>query len=437
MMLHELKTSSTLRSPGLMCTVVASLMAFACNGEDDGPGSGSGGRDAGGPGSADAGPADLGTADMGTPMIEPFFAAGLRNRDPAGGTEASFLRVYDSLDGVDEISADEQAEEFAGQQRFIKIRDAMLLESAEQGNPIITRYDVTPDGLEAGDTLSLVNQGFPTAGRTIQVADRKAYNINFEDLRVASFDPVTMQLLTPDTFQLPADELNQGFTQNGIAHAQVGDLLYVSLAFANLFAQVPTVADGITVYIIDTTTDEVTRIDDDRCSHVNGTAQTENGDVYFLGDNGFNVLRPMEQACIVRIRAGEESFDPDYVWRPRSELGGRGASDLIAIEGDLALTFPLYPERLDPNDPASVLRDPVRRPWIIDLENRTATELDEVPFTRGAPIYRIEGQLWIGVDPSMPAPFTETIVYSIDPSELSATRELRAEGQLISLLEFP
>jgi len=215
---------------------------------------------------------------------------------------------------------------------------------------------------------------------------------------------------------------------------QVGSLLYVIVAFADLAdITMPRIDPGITVYVVDTETDTVEDvIVDDRCNHASGAAQTDNGDIYILGDNGFNVILPNSEACIVRIRAGEREFDSDYLFTPSEVLGGRQTNDLVPIGGNLALTFPLYPEQLDPENRASILLDPVRKPWRLDLVNQTATEIEGAPFTKGTPLYGIEGELWIGTSDD----FTETAVYAIDAQAATAELQFRTEGQLISLLEI-
>ncbi|MGF1510738.1 MAG: hypothetical protein ACFB9M_14700 [Myxococcota bacterium] len=432
----------------LQPALMASLVLWTGCGDDDGSSSTTMTMDGGsapspdtGPGASDMGP---GMPDMatGAPEAQPLFAAGIRLRLPDGTTTSSFLRTFDSLDGVDLIAVDDEAREFTGQRRFRKVPGGMLLESAD--NPTITRFDfVEGEGLVEGDTISFLNQGFGAAGLTIVVGENKAYNIDFASLRVAIFDPRSMLLTQPDTIALPSDELSQGFATNGIQAAQVDDLLYVAVAFANLTDVTSAAIDpGITVYILDTSTDTlVDTIVDDRCSHANGTIQTEDGDVYILGDNGFNVIVPA-QACIVRILAGETEFDASYLFQPAAELGGRQASDLVALQGNLAITFPLYPERLDPDNPISIAFDPVRKPWLLDLVNQTATEFvvdppvapeDDPLFTRGAVSYRIGGEVYLGIAQS----FEDTFVFGLDPETAIATELFASESQLISLLEFP
>lgn len=359
---------------------------------------------------------------------------GIRLRLPDGTTTASYIRPFASLDGVTQVQVDDQAREFIGQRRFRKLSGGLIVEHAEQ--PSITRLEFDPNVgfVDGPPPLSLSGLAFTRAGVSIQIGERKAYNVSFDTLQVAIYDPVDMRLLTPDPIDLSA-QLKAGFVTNGISTAQFGSLLYLGIAFANLSNPLaPTVADNITVLILDTSTDTfVTAIENDGCHHANGMAQTDNGDIYVLGDNGFNAIRPTATACIVRIPAGSTDFDPDYLFQPNAALGMRETSDLQSLTGNLALTYPLYPEQINPADPTSVAFDPVRRPWVIDLQAQTAQEISGLPFTRGTTRLSLDGQPLINVS----SDFESTALYSIDANAASATLVLESEGQLLSIVEFP
>lgn len=380
--------------------------------------------------------------------FDDLFAMGLRLRSPDGSTSATFLQCIDEVSEIDEVSL--TGIELVGQWRVTGAPNGVFLESAEE--PRIIRYEFVPEsGLVERETMSFAPVNFPVTGRTEVVSDTKAYNISFTDLRIAIFNPADMSLSSA-VIELPNDEIvTEGFQTNGIFAAQVDDLMYISVAFADLSnLAAPTIDPGITVYIVDTSTDQlVDVVVDTRCSHANGTAQAANGDVYFLGDNGFNLIDPFTEACVVRIEAGELDFDPDYLFQPSSAMSGCGAftppgapmpltqecqtSELVQVEGTTAITYPLFADQLDPTNPASVAFDPVRRPWLIDLEAQTAepAPIESIPFTRGAPRFEVDDELWIGISSS----FEQMDVYSINPSTNSSMLEFTTEGQLVTMIQ--
>ncbi|MEO0460298.1 MAG: hypothetical protein AAF219_05600 [Myxococcota bacterium] len=379
--------------------------------------------------------------------FDELFALALRLRSADGTTSSTFLQCLDDVRDIDSVEL--TGAEFVGQWRAIGSADGVFMESSE--DPRITRFEFVPSaGLVERETLSLAPVNFPSAGGTVVISETKAYSINFADLRIAIFDPSTMTLPSTETLSLPNTELtDEGFTTNGIFPELVGDLLYIAVAFADLSdLSAPRVDPGITVYIVDTNTDElVDVVVDPRCNHATGVAALDSGDIYFLGDNGFNLIDPLTEACIVRIRAGGQDFDPDYLFEPSSVLSGYGAftppgapgplvsecqaSNLTAVQGSTAITYPLFASELDPDDPTSVAFDPVRRPWIIDLEAQTAepAPIESIPLTRGVPAFRVDGSAWLGIADS----FEQSNVYSIDPTTNSATLEFTTTGQLIQM----
>ncbi|MEO1233974.1 MAG: hypothetical protein AAFZ18_34280, partial [Myxococcota bacterium] len=55
----------------------------------------------------------------------------------------------------------------------------------------------------------------------------------------------------------------------------------------------PSIDPAVSVVVIDNETDTVlTTLRDERCRHASGAMLTDNGDLYVLGDNGFNVIDP-------------------------------------------------------------------------------------------------------------------------------------------------
>ncbi|MEO1233975.1 MAG: hypothetical protein AAFZ18_34285 [Myxococcota bacterium] len=160
---------------------------------------------------------------------------------------------------------------------------------------------------------------------------------------------------------------------------------------------------------------------------------TDNGDLYVLGDNGFNVIDPTATTCIIRIPSTSDTFD-DYLWNPRVELGNREATNLVSISGTKALTNVLYPEQIDPTNPISVVVDPVRRPWVVDLQARTATVVPNISFSIQPIPADVGDEVWF----TFRTPdFSSTRAYTINPTTGEATLQMQTEGQTFTITRFP
>src|SRR5690606_18552184 len=155
--------------------------------------------------------------------------------------------------------------------------------------PRITRGEFDPnEGFVEGPSISFATLGFSATGLTHEISANKAYNVSYADLKVAIFDPTEMVLLQPTALDLSA-HLKEGFAVNELKIEQRGNHVFIAVAFANLGTF--SIADNLTVLIVDATTDSyVATIEDTRCHHASGMVQTEAGDLYVLGDNGYNVL---------------------------------------------------------------------------------------------------------------------------------------------------
>lgn len=247
--------------------------------------------------------------------------------------------------------------------------------------------------------------------------------------QMVSFDPTEMTL-NQETIDL-SNMQPEGLTPDTGRLETRGNRTFYGLSFNNVRTSTAPRIDGeIIVAVIDNENDElIDIIRDDRCGHMSGVAQTDNGDIYFLGDNGYNVLAA-GTTCIVRIPADSEDFD-DYLWEPASALGNQESNGLMALTNNKALVFALDRTRLDPTNPLSIIQDPVRKPWVIDLEAQTAVETD-APYTRAAQIYDVPGRRYFGLADS----FDATAVYSFDEDTGEATLVTRTEGQLFNLVRF-
>lgn len=160
--------------------------------------------------------------------------------------------------------------------------------------------------------------------------------------------------------------------------------------------------------------------------------QTDNGDIYFLGDNGYNsiVEYPDATTCIVQTPTGSEDFY-DYLWEKRIALVGRESNEPVSLTDTKIFVFTLYRERLTSNS-LSVVRDPVRRLCVIDLESKNTVETN-TSFTHAAAEYAVTGEQYFGLADR----FDTTETYLFDEEIGETTLVTRPQGQLSNLVRFP
>ncbi len=417
-----------MKKTSIQCALLAGFVFAACGDDSIGDqadaaisGADAGARDGGAP--------DGGSADLGVEVARRY-ALMIRIRQPDGTTNATYLETRQNLD-PSELITTRNAREFAAQLRFARFEDAIFLEDVRQPTLARLDYERSTGTFTEGPVLSFQPRGL-TSVRAHFLSATKGYAIDGAGSTIANFDPAAMEL-RPGTIDISAQR-PQGSEIDLLLVVTRGNRTFVSLAYTNLDNPVmPTIEPAIIVAVIDNQTDALIAYRrDERCGHASGMVLTPTGDIYIHGDNGFNVIDMSRRARIVRIPAGQETFD-DYFWQPAEALGGRESSRLTHAGGARAVTFALYPERLNLQNPLSVVLDPVRRPWLVDLEAQTATELSDVPFTKTGIPYLVDGSLWLGLSQS----FDATDIYSVDPVTAAATLEAQSEGQVFSVTRLP
>ena len=417
------------RSHLVLALVLALGAPLACGDdpEDDAVDAGMPRPDAAGP--LDAGPPDGGAPDSAVPVMERY-ALMIRIRQPDGTTNATYLETRPTLSPTETITT-RDAREFTAQLRFRRFGDALFLEDVRQPTLVRLDYDPATGDFVESPILSFQPRGL-TSVRSHFLSATKAYAVDGTGSTIAIFDPASM-VLRPGTIDI-SGERPAGFSIDLLLVVTRGNRTFVSLAYSDLSnPAMPAIERAIIVAVIDNENDQLlTYLRDERCGNASGMVLTPSGDIYIHGDNGFNLIDMTRSACIVRIPAGQETFD-DYVWRPAADMEGRESSRLQAAGGTLAVTYALHPERLDLQNPLSIVLDPVRRPWVLDLEARTATVVANAPFTKTGIPYEVNDELWLGLSES----FDATDLYRVDPANASATLEARSEGQVFSLTRLP
>lgn len=305
---------------------------------------------------------------------------------PAGRT--SVVRAVPTLD-LGTLALDRGVELSGAGRVFFRDPEGIFLGSAD--TPRVTRYglDETASRLEPvpEDTLSFQAGGFGFLpfGNTFLTRDR-AFLLEGSTLSGLVWDPAALEVVTSG-LDLSALE-REGFSLTIDPGVVRGDSLLVPLQYTN-FSSLET-PPLVAVAALDIQTAEVSAVlTDERCVGGNTQlARMEDGTVLVAAD-GFlgltNLLDPeAPPTCLLRIPPGSETpaFDPDYLVAFPDLLGGRQGLGLVYGGEGVAFVSAFYPERLE-NDPTTALFDAlgerVSRWWRVDLNTRTAAELD-IPF---------------------------------------------------------
>lgn len=256
---------------------------------DAGAGAGAGGAE------AELGPAYLFMHTVTTPdgrenyvYVTPSLEAG--ELDPKGGMEVSGASRSFALDGKVYVA---DGETFVIQRYVV---DANL--------------ELVPDL-----KMSLANHGLTYFDTGWTFVNRStAYYMNGEQQEVVIWDPEKMTISgTIDLSSLKDDAYPTFYADGG---TKIGDYLYS--VFWNYDEDGGPYDRSVSVAVIDTSKNELVNVArDERCEMGWPGTTLPNGDLYIVGNaagTGYQFSDPPAKPnCLLRIRAGETEFDPDFV----------------------------------------------------------------------------------------------------------------------------
>jgi hypothetical protein len=372
--------------------------------------------------------------------------------DKGGGAVPSFLTVsqVETLDGSSTLVAGTEglpsgvldlstAHEFPGY-ASVQLHDGSLYVSADDFT--ITRYEIGAT-LEPQETINLADQGLQWLDESMFLDSQRAFFINGDQLDIVEWNPTTMTVT--------AETSIAGLKRTDWAHEYRGSFLRASdrtifIYWTYTNDRVTFVNDFVLgVYKIDTGT--LTIIEDDTCSATAGFGGffDEEGDLYLIADNfggftRFGNFPDPKDACVLRIRADQDTLDPDYRFVPAQALGGLEPWGLYYAGDGIAYTTAVDPTKL--NDYPSVFEfifAPIHEGYTLDLRARTALRLDGVPPDGvGFDSVRFENQLLVprstGKVRIYDVENIDTTVYGLNSATRAATPQFTMPGYLNAVL---
>jgi len=320
------------RSTRWLVAAGALLLLAACDGEADTPDAGSEPTPDAGPALDDAGP---GAPDAGEPMAEPMYV--LQSAVQTTDDRLSYFTVVRSLTEATEVEYDASIE-VPGRARLYGGEGLGFFVVGDGEDVSLTRYDVAEDGtLAEGARLSFQALGVTSLGaQAVAFASPTlAYYKDPGQAQVIVWDPSAMEIV--DTIELPASVLRDGYrTSYGDWAEDDGHVYFTVVHYSPTY---DAVAPGTQLVRIDTATQEVTVLEDDRCRGLSDAAVVD-GDIYYFSNviNAFgHAVSPGESGqanCMLRIRAGEDAFDADWVGGVTDRLPENTSATVVTATGD-------------------------------------------------------------------------------------------------------
>jgi len=289
----------------------------------------------------------------------------------------------------------------------------------------LTRFTVNQDlTLSEGPTLSFASYGANGGGgEIVYISPTRAYMLAPSLEVVIVWDPTRM-LITgslPVTPPERAEIVNDTFAHSGRV---VGDSVIWQLNSLNMDALVT--HRSAAVAIMSATSDEPWQIvEDTRCVATDGGYLDANGDFYLRAGAywgyfaAFGPDAASNRACVLRVRAGERSFDPDYLRDMRELTGTYINYPWFHVQDDLYLVQSWDPAVPLPAEPGDF--------WTADLVprlvNLTTGESQPYPDIDGTKMissaeYDVDGVRYYEMNPEGFA----------DGAPKSVIAELRPEG---------
>lgn len=385
-----------LNSRAYLCACIA--FAVACSGASSDPNPTASTQNIGGDGNGnnspegDAGPSDRpneASSDAAAAAVRPLYA--LANEVYTADDSTTYVNVLTSLD-IDELDYS-QGIEYAGGRATIATRGGFLYVAHPQ-EPVIDRFTVGDEGgLTKDKEVSFANYGAEYIAlddwSNTFINDTKAYLFNTTDGTTIIWNPSTMRLLG-EVDNGEFDLIRDGSDINGSDGVVQGNRLYRTIFWTNWDDWHTSEEQYLAIY--DTDTDQlIEMIEETRCPGLgNRIDHDEAGNLYFsnwIWNVGETLVSGAPSSCALRMLAGEDRFDQDWILPYPSVTDGREAAMFAYLGDNNALLSVFHDERVTIDDmtlPDELASTDNWRVWQVDLESRTGAPLEGLPWMAGA-----------------------------------------------------
>lgn len=210
----------------------------------------------------------------------------------------------------------------------------------------ITKFGVGADyELNEELTVSLVNEGLADSQEWVFASDTRAYVLSPGLDFVTVWNPLTMEITSQIPIELPERyrAYEETFFHKPVV---VGEHVFWQVVSDDWDAG--RIYHAATLAVLSTNKDTPARfVEDERCAGLNGGYVDSMGDYYARADGYWGYLvayaedgAESVETCVLRVRAGETKFDPEYFVRMEDITGSRISFPWFHVEGSRYVSFP-------------------------------------------------------------------------------------------------
>lgn len=303
-----------------------------------------------------------------------------------------YLNAFAELPSDGTIDRSAGAE--SGNTQGVVFEDAAYI--FDRDDKSVTRWTISEDlKLEEGETVSFQNAGLGDACAICNVFgdSTHAYMVDSASGMLVTWNPSSMEVVSVQ--DIPKNLLTRDGLPAGFAWPLVvGGRAYMAASWMDY--ETLEVHGSAAVLTFDATVDEpeLSVIEDDRCGVTSAVTPfaDEAGNVYVVGDwsSGLaqiGTAKPAPNpACLLRINAGENHFDPDYYVDLLKAAGGRALYGAYGMAGGRKMLLNYWPLSVDPPTLEAIAADPYAyyaganfRYAVLDLATETTVEVSAIP----------------------------------------------------------
>lgn len=300
----------------------------------------------------------------------------------------------------------ESALEIGGSVSLFAVRGQSMFGLGSSESPTVIRYEVDDEGfVEETGRMSLANEGISSSFLRSElvpiVSDDKAYWISEP---VVIWNPSDMSVT--GTITMPESD-REGFMFE-VGEAVVRDgLVYVTASYRAIDDDFE--GGEAVVLIIDPERDAFSKVlTDKRCPNTDHIVEAEGGDLYVSSGVIAATFHHEQMAgypapCMLRIRSGEQAFDPDFKIDFGDITEGRDAGHVVqGLDGQayvLALHTDLLDGDLDQDDIWAPYEASAWRWWSFELGKGEPGKLVEsvAPGSAAARVLKAGGRDYVAV----------------------------------------
>jgi hypothetical protein len=247
----------------------------------------------------------------------------------------------------------------------------------------IERHRLEGNALVREATLSLQGRGIDFLGDLYFVDAEHAYTVNGAQYSVIEFNPTTMTITGEHDLGALRRE-GWGSEYRGAFLRGSDGKIFLYWAYTNDRTEF---INDFVLGVFDTASRSLTVLEQPDCPATAGFGGffDEQGDLYLIADSfgGFTFFGSSapKGACVLRIRAGSDTIDPDYRFFPTQALGnGLAPWGLYYAGNGLAYTTAVDPAQLPEYDSVfEFIFAPVHEGWTLDIRNQTAARIAAMP----------------------------------------------------------